>query len=163
HGHVPAGVIQRSHDVRSDKTGTPGHQQHAIPCQGYSANLCPTPARQATQSVFKRGGVRFAPGKRVKPKGYDLGFDFIGTRVVRVLKDRWPNRPVDLLVTSLCTPLVDYMPGVRAGIVWDLPRGRLAVAKQWGLATELRARGYGTAFVLPRTWKAAIAPALAGI
>ena len=42
--------------------------------------------------------------------------DFVrGHTVVRVLKQRWPNRPVDLLVTSLCAPLVDYMPGVRAG------------------------------------------------
>ncbi|NOJ41218.1 lipopolysaccharide heptosyltransferase II [Bradyrhizobium australiense] len=90
--------------------------------------------------------------------------DFVrGHTVVRVLKQRWPNRPVDLLVTSLCGPLVDYMPGVRAGIVWDLPRSRLALAKQRGLAAELRARDYGTALVLPRTWKAAIAPALAGI
>ena len=90
--------------------------------------------------------------------------DFVrGHTVVRVLKQRWPNRPVDLLVTSQCAPLVDYMPGVRAGIVWDLPRRRLAVARQRGLATELRARGYGTALVLPRTWKSAIAPALAGI
>jgi heptosyltransferase-2 len=90
--------------------------------------------------------------------------DFVrGHTVVRVLKQRWPNRPVDLLVTSLCAPLVNYMPGVRAGIVWDLPRGRLAVGKQWRLAVELRAKGYGTALVLPRTWKAAIAPALAGI
>ena len=90
--------------------------------------------------------------------------DFVrGHTVVRVLKQRWPNRPVDLLVTSLCAPLVDYMPGVRAGIVWDLPRSRLAVAKQWRLAAQLRARRYGTALVLPRTWKAAIAPALAGI
>src|SRR5712672_2401647 len=88
--------------------------------------------------------------------------DFVrGHTVVRVLRQRWPNRPVDLLVTSLCAPLVDYMPRVRAGIVWDLPRGRLAVIKQAGLAAELRARGYGTALVLPRTWKAAIAPALA--
>jgi heptosyltransferase-2 len=55
------------------------------------------------------------------------------------------------------------MPGVRAAIVRDLPRGRLAVAKQWGLAQELRGRNYGTALVLPRTWKSAIAPALAGI
>ena len=63
--------------------------------------------------------------------------DFVrGHTVVRVLKQRWPNRPVDLLVTSLCAPLVDYMPGVRAGIVWDLPRSRLAVAKQWGLAAR---------------------------
>jgi heptosyltransferase-2 len=90
--------------------------------------------------------------------------DFVrGHTVVRVLKQRWPNRPIDVLVTTQCAPLVDYMPGVRAGMVWDLPRGRLALAKQWGLATRLRARGYGTALVLPRTWKSAIAPALAGI
>lgn len=60
-------------------------------------------------------------------------------------------------------PLVDYMPGVRAGIVGDLPRSRLAVAKQRALAERLRANHYGTALVMPRTWKSAIAPALAGI
>jgi heptosyltransferase-2 len=90
--------------------------------------------------------------------------DFVrGHTVVRVLKQRWPNRPVDLLTTSLCAPLVDYMPGVRSGIVWDLPRSRLAIAKQRALATHLRERNYGTALVLPGTWKSAIAPALAGI
>src|SRR5450631_13601 len=72
--------------------------------------------------------------------------DFVrGHTVVRVLKQRWPNRPVDLLTTSLCAPLVDYMPGVRAGVVWDLPRRRLAIARQWGLANLLRAGNYGTA------------------
>jgi len=90
--------------------------------------------------------------------------DFVrGHTVVRVLNERWPNRPVDLLTTPLCAPLVDYMPGVRSGIVWDLPRSRLAVARQWGLASLLRARNYGTALILPRTWKSAIAPTLAGI
>ena len=90
--------------------------------------------------------------------------DFVrGHTVVRVLRERWPNRPVDLLTTSLCAPLVDYMPGVRQGIVWDLPRGRLAVIRQFALAKLLRERNYGTALVLPRTWKSAIAPALAGI
>jgi heptosyltransferase II len=90
--------------------------------------------------------------------------DFVrGHTVVRVLKQRWPNRPIDLLVTSQRAPLVDYMPGVRAGIVWDLPRSRLAVARQWGLAAQLRTQNYGTALVLPRTWKSALAPALAGI
>lgn len=90
--------------------------------------------------------------------------DFVRNHtVVRVLNERWPNRPVDLLTTSLCAPLVDYMPGVREAIVWDLPRGRLAVGRQLGLAKLLRDRNYGTALVLPRTWKAAIAPALAGI
>jgi heptosyltransferase-2 len=90
--------------------------------------------------------------------------DFVrGHTVVRVLKERWPNRPVDLLVTSLCAPLVDYMPGVRTGIVWDLPRSRLALAQQWRLAALLRERGYQTCLIMPRTWKSAIAPALAGI
>src|ERR1700736_879306 len=82
--------------------------------------------------------------------------DFVrGHTVVRVLKQRWPNRPVDLLVTPQRAPLVDYMPGVRAGIVWALPRSRLAVARQWELASQLRANNYGTALVLPRTWKSA--------
>jgi heptosyltransferase-2 len=90
--------------------------------------------------------------------------DFVRSHsVVRVLNQRWPNRPVDVLATSLCAPLVDYMPGVRSAIVWDLPRSRLAIARQWGLAAELREQNYGTALILPRTWKSAIAPALAGI
>src|SRR5258705_3537580 len=90
--------------------------------------------------------------------------DFVrGHTVMRVLRQRWPNRPTDLLATSLCAPLVDYMPGVRSGIVWDLPRSRLAIGKQRGLAAALRARNYGTVLILPRTWKSAIAPALAGI
>lgn len=90
--------------------------------------------------------------------------DFVrGHTVVRVAKERWPNRPVDLLTTSLCAPLVDYMPGVRRGIVFDLPRGRLALAKQWALAQQFREAGYGTVLVMPRTWKSAIAPTLANI
>lgn len=90
--------------------------------------------------------------------------DFVrGHTVVRVLRKRWPNRPVDLLTSNLCAPLVDYMPGVRAGIVFDLPRSRLALAQQRALAAELRKRNYATALVMPRTWKSGIAPALAGI
>jgi heptosyltransferase-2 len=90
--------------------------------------------------------------------------DFVrGHTVVRVLNQRWPNRPVDVLARPLCAPLVDYMPGVRAGIVWDLPRSQLALARQRGLAALLREQGYGTALVLPGTWKSALAPALAGI
>nr|HEV8009239.1 lipopolysaccharide heptosyltransferase II [Bradyrhizobium sp.] len=90
--------------------------------------------------------------------------DFVrGHTVVRVLKQRWPNRPVDMLTTSLCAPLIDYMPGVRSGLLWDLPRSRLALAQQWGLATRLRSANYGTALVMPRTWKSALAPALAAI
>lgn len=90
--------------------------------------------------------------------------DFVrGHSVVQVLNQRWPNRPVDMLTTSQNAPLVDYMPGLRKGIVWNLPRSQLALGEQRRLAARLRAEGYGTALVMPRTWKAAIAPALAGI
>lgn len=90
--------------------------------------------------------------------------DFVrGHTVVRVIKERWPNRPVDMLTTTLCAPLVDYMPGVRKGIVRDFPRRRLALAERWSLASLLRKEGYATALMLPRTWKSALAPAFAGI
>jgi heptosyltransferase-2 len=90
--------------------------------------------------------------------------DFVrGHTAVRLLKERWPNRPVDLLSTSLCAPLADYMPGVRSSVVFDLPRGSLAIPKQQQLASILRDRGYKTALMMPRTWKSALAPTLAGI
>ena len=53
--------------------------------------------------------------------------------VVRLLKERFPHRPVDVLTTAMVAPLLDYMPGVRKGIVFDLPRKRLA----WSLHREL--------------------------
>jgi heptosyltransferase II len=83
--------------------------------------------------------------------------------VVKVLKARWPDRPVDVLATALCRPLADYMPGLRQAILGDLPRSRLALGAQRALAARLRANGYGLALIMPRTWKAALAPYLAGI
>lgn len=83
--------------------------------------------------------------------------------VIKLLRQRFPDRPVDVLATSLCAPLADYMPGVREAIVFDLPRSRLALRQQATLAKRLRERGYGAALVMPRTWKSALAPFLAGI
>src|SRR5207237_6419117 len=43
--------------------------------------------------------------------------DFVrGHSVVRVLNQRWPNRPVDLLTTSLCAPLMAHIQGDPANI-----------------------------------------------
>ena len=83
--------------------------------------------------------------------------------VVKVLNERYSERPVDVLATTLCAPLADYMPGIRQAIVWDLPRGRLALAEQSALAARLKRERYGNALVMPRTWKSALAPFLAGI
>jgi heptosyltransferase-2 len=83
--------------------------------------------------------------------------------VVKVLNARWPERPVDMLTNSLGAPLLDYMPGVRRGILWDLPRRRLPLAEYRALADRLRSENYGTALIMLRTWKSALAPFLAGI
>ena len=83
--------------------------------------------------------------------------------VVKLLNGRFPHRPVDVLATPLTALLADYMPGIRKTIVAELPRGRLALAKQWELARRLRRERYGTVVVMPRTWKSSLAPFLAGI
>ncbi len=83
--------------------------------------------------------------------------------VVKLLKQRFPSCPIDMLTTAMVSPLLDYMPGVRKGIVVDLPRRQLALGQHQALAHRLRREGYGQALVMPRTWKSALALYLAGI
>lgn len=83
--------------------------------------------------------------------------------VVKVLRSQAPERAVDMVSSTLCAPLADYMPGLRQAIVQDLPRRRLGLALQRDLADRLRQRHYGQALVMSRKWKAALAPWLAGI
>jgi len=90
--------------------------------------------------------------------------DFVRVHsAIRLLKQRWPNRPIDVLTSTLCAPILDYLPGVRRGIVADLPRRRLPFSQYSVLGKRLRQEHYGTALVMPRTWKSALAPFLAGI
>ena len=83
--------------------------------------------------------------------------------VVRLLKAEAPGRPVDMVSSTLCAPLADYMPGVRQAVISDQPRKRLGWAVQRDLAARLRRNGYGQALIMSRKWKAALAPAMAGI
>ena len=83
--------------------------------------------------------------------------------VVQLLQSRFPRRPIDVLSTTLCAPLTDYMPGVRRAVVANLPRKSLALGQQLALAQRLKAEGYGTALIMPRTWKSTLAPFFAGI
>lgn len=90
--------------------------------------------------------------------------DFVRVHsVVKLLRAQDPDRPVDMVASTLCAPLADYMPGVRRAIVADLPRRRLGLAPQRRLANELREGRYGQAIIMSRKWKAALAPRLAGI
>jgi heptosyltransferase-2 len=83
--------------------------------------------------------------------------------VIQLLRARFPDRPVDMLTTTLCAPLTDYMPGLRQAVLADLPRSTLALPRHKALADRLRKENYGTALIMPRTWKSALAPFLAGI
>ena len=90
--------------------------------------------------------------------------DFVRVHsAVRLLRDRWPERPIDILTSPLCAPILDYLPGVRKGIVADLPRRQLPFGRYRGLAQRLRDEHYDSALIMPRTWKSALAPYLAGI
>src|SRR5438270_11243602 len=71
--------------------------------------------------------------------------------VVKLLRQRFPCRPIDLLTTTMVAPLVDYMPGVRQGIAVDLPRKRMALGQHRALAQRLRKERYGQVLVMPRT------------
>jgi heptosyltransferase-2 len=82
---------------------------------------------------------------------------------VKLLREQFPDRPVDMLSSSLCAPLTDFMPGVRKAVVFDLPRGSVPLSRYRALAAQLRREKYGQAIVMLRTWKSALAPWLAGI
>src|SRR5262249_10586064 len=83
--------------------------------------------------------------------------------VVKLLKQRFPNTPVDILTTSMVAPLLDYMPGVRKCVVADLPQQGVDSSDHGAVVQWLRAEKYGQALVMPRHWKSALAPSLAGI
>src|ERR1700732_3372728 len=83
--------------------------------------------------------------------------------VLQLMRARFPDRPVDMLTSPLCAPLTDYMPGLRQAIVADLPRKSLALPQQKSLADRTKREGYGSALIMPRTWKAALAPFFARI
>lgn len=89
--------------------------------------------------------------------------DFVRCHSVVKLLRAEAERPIDIVSSTLCAPLADYMPGIRRAIVTDLPRGRLGLPLQRKLANLLRQAGYGQALVMSRKWKAALAPWLAGI
>src|ERR1700749_1576827 len=115
-----------------------------------------TPTTQATADARDTSPILIVP--------YLWIGDFVRCHsVVKVLRQRFPRRPVDMLSSTLCAPLTGYMPGLRKALVVDLPRSRLALGRQRALAARLKREGYGTALIMPRTWKAALAPFFAGI
>ena len=78
--------------------------------------------------------------------------------VIKLLKARNPDAPVDVLTTSMVAPLLDYMPGVRKGIVVDLPAqaaGAAASTARWrgGCARKATGRRWSCRAPGRRRWR----------
>ncbi|HMB74216.1 MAG TPA: lipopolysaccharide heptosyltransferase II [Gammaproteobacteria bacterium] len=90
--------------------------------------------------------------------------DMVTARALfRRLADRFPQASLDVLAPGWSLPLLERMPEVGTGIQLHAGHGELALARRWRLGRTLRMRRYDWAIVLPRSFKAALVPAIAGI
>ena len=80
----------------------------------------------------------------------------------KVLKVRQPDRPLDVLAPEWSLPIVARMPEIRAAIASETAHGEIGLATRRRIAAGLRDR-YDRAIVMPRSFKAALIPWLAGV
>jgi heptosyltransferase-2 len=90
--------------------------------------------------------------------------DFVRSHtLVRLLREIHPDRPIDIVGRMPAVEIAALMEGVRAGIAEPFAPRRLHLWRRFQFAAALRQRGYRTAYVISRGWKAALVPFLAGI
>ncbi len=70
---------------------------------------------------------------------------------------------IDVLAPEWSLPIVARMPEVRDGIASETGHGELGFGKRRRIARSLRDRGYDRAIVMPRSFKSALIPWIAGI
>lgn len=92
-----------------------------------------------------------------------VGDMIMAQSLLRLLTERNPARPIDLVAPAWSLPVIRRMPEVRDGVVLPVAHGELAISKRRELAKSLRTKAYGQAIVLPRSMKAALLPWFAGI
>lgn len=80
----------------------------------------------------------------------------------RSLKEREPERPLDVLAPGWSLPVVARMPEVRQAFAIGIGHSEIGFGKRRRLGLELLDR-YDRAIVLPRSFKAALVPWFAGI
>lgn len=81
----------------------------------------------------------------------------------RMLRERHPGRPIDVLAPPSTVALTTRMAEVDRGIHLEVGHGEVKLGYRVGLARHLGQQGYTQAFVLPNSIKSALVPALAGI
>jgi heptosyltransferase-2 len=80
-----------------------------------------------------------------------------------LLRERDPERQIDVLAPGWSLPIVARMPQVRRGIAAETGHGELGLGKRRRIAYRLKEEGYGRAIILPRSLKSALIPWLARI
>jgi len=79
------------------------------------------------------------------------------------LHARRPGLVLDAVAPEWTAPVLRRMPEIEDVVDTTLAHGELALGARLRLARTLRARRYDEAIVLPNSWKAALAPYIAGI
>jgi len=92
-----------------------------------------------------------------------VGDMVMAASLVETLRQREPDRPIDVLAPPAALPVARMIPGVRRTIALGLGHGELGLSARWRAGRALRDEGYGKAIILPRAFKAAIPPFAAGI
>lgn len=96
-----------------------------------------------------------------------VGPSWVGDMVMaqslfKVLREKHPDTPIDVLAPAWSLPILDRMPEVDQGIIMPLGHGKLSLGARWQLGKSLRGR-YQQAILLPNSWKSALLPFAAKI
>jgi len=92
-----------------------------------------------------------------------IGDAVMAQPLLRLLKDRYPERPIDVLAPAWVAPVWRAMYEVDTVLEAPFRHGALQLGERRRYAKELKRRGYVEAYVLPNTLKFALIPWLARI
>ena len=97
-----------------------------------------------------------------------FGFPGLGDLVrchslIQMIAERNPDRPIDLIARRSVVAIGAFMPQIRDTIGDDFRHNYLTMGSRLALAKKLRNRGYGSAYIIQSSFKAALVPFLARI
>jgi len=81
----------------------------------------------------------------------------------KLIRAREPGREIDVLAPAWSLPIVARMPEIRRGVASETGHGELGFGKRRRIAKSLRDEGYEHAIVMPRSFKSALIPWIAGV
>jgi heptosyltransferase-2 len=92
-----------------------------------------------------------------------IGDAVMAQPLLRQLKQRHPERAIDVLAPPAVSPVWRAMAEVDSVLETPFRHGALQLKERWAYGRQLRRRGYADAYVLPNTLKYALIPWFAGI